>query len=182
MSKQSTTTPTSAVVVPFVRAGGRGQAAVVQCEPKPKGNSKQVLPVGKRCRVCKQAARHVLVPRKQDKQAEKLLADLLRTVAPDEPFAVDVKLWLTIRLPIRPSWSKKKREAAEAGRHRPTSAKGATGPIPDLGNLEKCVEDALESAGWLTNDSLIAKRESEKLYGTEPGIWVAVQELPTWKA
>ena len=156
-------------------------AARLSCAPKPKGNSKSIMPIGKRCPKCKKAGRHVLVPRKQDVQAEVAFTKLLRSVAPPSPFARDVALALTVVLPIRPSWSKEKQAAALAGTHRPTSNKGATGPIPDLGNLEKLLDDALEKGGWVVNDSQIAVRlRSRKIYGVEPGYVVEVLELPTW--
>jgi len=161
--------------------GCRAWSALVACAPKPKGNSKILVGVGKRCARCKKPERYIVASRKEDKQAEQTLTKLLRLVSPPDPIEVDCVLHVSIRLPIMKSWKQKKKEAALAGLCRPTSAKKATGPIPDLGNLEKLLDDALESARWVVNDSLIAQRRSEKIYHPTPGYVITLRELPTWK-
>ena len=167
------------ISVPAAANGLRSWRARITCVPKPKGNSKTVMPDfgSPKCRKCKKYERRRAVPRKQDVAAEKVAAKLLEFVAPPRPFASPVELALQVRLPIMKSWSKKKKAAARAGLHFPCSNKKATGPIPDLGNLEKLLEDALEKGRWLTNDSLIARRTSEKCYSDEPGYRVFITVL-----
>ncbi len=47
---------------------------------------------------------------------------------------------------------------------------------PDLGNLEKQMDDVLELAGMVENDSRICMREhSSKLWGDKSGVWVEVK-------
>jgi Holliday junction resolvase RusA-like endonuclease len=163
------------------RSQVRSWSATVCTIPRPKGNSKTVLPdfSSPKCPRCQKHARHNAVPRSADKKAERSLAKLLLAVGPPEPFSVDVELLVTIRLPIRKSWTKAKREAARVGSIRPTTSKASSGGShPDLGNLEKLLDDALEKGGWITNDSLIAARRSEKVYGDEPGYSITIQVLP----
>jgi Holliday junction resolvase RusA-like endonuclease len=158
----------------------RSWTATLALEPKGKGNSKTILPdrSSPKCQRCGKHERRLLVPRSQDVKAERSLAKLLRIVGPPVPFECDVELLIVFRLPIRPSWNKAKQQAAREGKLRPTSAKRATGPIPDLGQLEKLGDDALEKGGWVVNDSLICVRRSEKVYHDEPGYVIALQELP----
>ncbi len=156
-----------------------GWSAIVSCEPKAKGNSKVMVPIGKRCPRCKKPTRYLLASSNKDKKTEKAVSDLLRSVAPPAAIATDCVLHVSIRMPIRKSWSKKKKAKALAGTIRPTSAKKATGPIPDLGNLEKLIDDCLEAGGWVVNDSLIAQRRSEKIYHAEPGYKITLRELPS---
>ena len=149
-------------------------------EPGVKGNSKTVLPDkrSRKCGACGKHERHFAVPATRDKKAEAKAAALLRAVAPPIPFSVPVVLHVSIKLPIRPSWTKTKKAEARAGRIKPTKSTSG-GTIPDLGNLEKLIDDALEKGGWLTNDGLIAQRRSEKIYADEPGYEITVRELPT---
>lgn len=161
--------------------GCRGWSALIGCTPKVKGNSKRVLPDKRspQCRKCGKHERHFAVPRNEDKKAERVTAQLLSMVKPPQPIDVDVLLSVSIRLPIRKSWTKAKKAAARAGTLRPTTNKSSSGgTIPDLGNLEKLIDDALEKGGWLTNDSLIAQRRSEKVYSDEPGYVITLRELP----
>ena len=165
---------------PPIAVGLGSWSARLSCAPRPKGNSKKIVSFGKRCSRCNRG-RPSIVSKAKEVKAERAFAQLLSTVAPPSPFVRDVALSLTVVLPIRPSWSKAKQAAALAGTHRPTSNKGATGPIPDLGNLEKLLDDALEKGGWVANDSQIAeRRRSRKVYGTEPGYVIVISELPTW--
>lgn len=162
--------------------GCRGWSALLWCDPKVKGNSKAVLPdfSSRKCTLCGKHARHNAVPRSADKTAEKHTSLLLASVKPPAPISVACVLHVSIRLPIRKSWTKKKKEAARSGLLRPTTPKKSSGgTIPDLGNLEKLIDDALEKGGWVTNDSLIAQRRSEKVYSDEPGYEITLRELPT---
>lgn len=168
---------------PPVEVGLGVWAARLWGEPKPKGNSKTIMPVGERCSKCKQAPQRVLRPRREDEQAERTFSLLLRSAAPPVPFERDVLVSTTFVLPIRASWSKAKKAAALAGTCRPSSRKGSAGSIPDLGNLEKLIDDVLEKGGWIVNDSQIVERgRSRKIYGTEPGYLIVLSELPTWSS
>lgn len=175
----ATATTTARVLACTPVDGARGWSAIIPfAEPRPKGNSKRIVSFGKRCPKCNRG-RPSIQSTKADVANEKILVLVLASVAPPVPFEIPCVLHASIVLPIRPSWNAAKRRAAEEHRHQPCSAKGATGPIPDLGNLIKLLEDALEKGGWVANDSLITKHRTEKVYGLEPGYTITLRELPT---
>lgn len=49
---------------------------------------------------------------------------------------------------------------------------------PDLDNLLKGVLDALEPAGWVTDDARICRFTCTKFYGSEPYLQLRVEVLP----
>ena len=87
--------------------------------------------------------------------------------APKEPMEGPLRLTVTFEFPWRASESKKRRES---------------GPMwkdtrPDVDNLTKQLADALESAGFFTNDAQIAYLEVCKLFGFAGRTLVEIEEL-----
>ena len=90
--------------------------------------------------------------------------------APETPVTGAVVLSLRIYRSIPKSMSKKKREAALAGRLRPTTK-------PDVSNVLKGVEDALKGL-WYTDDSqIVGYGTLGKWYAERPRIEIAMQEI-----
>jgi Holliday junction resolvase RusA-like endonuclease len=79
-----------------------------------------------------------------------------------EPFAGPLCLDLTFQMPIPLSWSNKKRVDP------PECVKR-----PDLSNLVKFIEDALNETLW-KDDSQICELRARKLYHTDPGVRIRV--------
>lgn len=82
------------------------------------------------------------------------------------PLALDI----TVKLPIAPSWPKKRQAAARAGVERPTKK-------PDFDNYAKTV-DALNLVVWV-DDGQIVDARVQKFYSDKPGMWVRVSEAAT---
>jgi Holliday junction resolvase RusA-like endonuclease len=76
-------------------------------------------------------------------------------------------VWLTIGVPIRASWPKKKQAAAHAGTLRP-------GGKPDLDNIVKLVCDALNKIVWL-DDAQIVDLVASKKYAAQPFTLIRVE-------
>jgi hypothetical protein len=49
---------------------------------------------------------------------------------------------------------------------------------PDVGNLDKLLDDALEAAGWLLDDAQIVSGLTGKIYSEEPGYWIRLSAYP----
>lgn len=79
-----------------------------------------------------------------------------------------VELTVTSILPVPPSWSRKKREAALAGEIRPVTK-------PDWDNLGKQT-DALNGIVW-GDDAQVVDGRSVKFYGATPSMHVTVRQL-----
>lgn len=104
---------------------------------------------------------------KQWKAQVRLMAARYRPKEPlDGPLRVDMRF----EMPMPRSWSKAQKERMA----------GAWCPVkPDLSNLAKGIEDALEGE-WYANDSRICAGHSEKVYAESPervGVAVAVSTL-----
>lgn len=135
--------------------------------PVPKGNSPRIIKFGGRLGVA---------PSKRSKWAEGQLVALLRATSkvPRVPLTCPVWRDATFVLPIAPSWPKWKREAARELRYLPPGG----GRQPDVGNLVKLLDDALERARVIHNDGQIVGGSCSKVYGDQPGYLVRVTELP----
>ena len=66
--------------------------------------------------------------------------------------------------------SKRKREAALAGRLRPTTK-------PDVSNVLKGVEDALKGVWYVDDSQIVGYGELGKWYSEQPRIEIAMQEI-----
>jgi Holliday junction resolvase RusA-like endonuclease len=79
-------------------------------------------------------------------------------------------LWLDmiVKLPVAQSWPKAKREAALAGRLRPTKK-------PDFDNYAKTI-DAFNLIVWL-DDAQVIDGRVRKFYSDKPGIWIEVRPV-----
>jgi Holliday junction resolvase RusA-like endonuclease len=138
-------------------------SARVFCKPAQKGNSKQIVRFGGKVR---------LVSSAKDKQAERELTRLLEAHAPDAPLDGPLQLRLTIHHPVPSSWPQWRTEAALQGVVLP-SGNGT----PDVGNVLKLVEDAMEAAGWIEDDARTVAYHLDSLYSAEPGYTVKVSTL-----
>ena len=107
-------------------------------------------------------------PRSRDyKQYIKLVA---REDAPEVPVTGAVQLSLKIYRAIPKSMSKCKREAAIAGRLRPTTK-------PDVSNILKGVEDALKGLWYADDSQMVGYGVLGKWYAERPRIEIAMQVL-----
>ena len=118
------------------------------------------------------------------KAAELALIEALRPLAPQEPWDCAIRMDVTFVFvpPAKPRW---RYEAAIAGAIQVTSA-----TLGDRDNLHKLLADAMEKAGFYTNDARLAKGPVDKAYGVEPGYRVRLErirepktaaEWKTWK-
>lgn len=99
------------------------------------------------------------------KAAHRALVAHLAPHAPGEPFAGRVILHVTFTFPV------------------PLTMRRQWGPIPhckrpDLDNLLKGVLDALEPAGWVTDDARIYSLHAEKYYGEPEGLQIRAEDVP----
>lgn len=83
-----------------------------------------------------------------------------------QPIIGPVWINLLFTLPVPASWNKTKRHDALSGRIAPTSK-------PDLTNLAKACEDALNGIAY-ADDSAIVHLQVSKRYGREPGVTIQV--------
>ena len=90
--------------------------------------------------------------------------------APESPVTGAVLLSLKIYRAIPKSMPKKKREAALAGRLRPTTK-------PDVSNILKGVEDALKGVWYADDSQIVGYGELGKWYAERPRIEVTMQEM-----
>ena len=75
------------------------------------------------------------------------------------PFAESVKVHMEFHMPIPKSFSRKKKESLIGVYHQKK---------PDISNLIKFVEDALNGILWM-DDKLICFLSAKKFYSTSPG-------------
>lgn len=80
-----------------------------------------------------------------------------------------ISINVTARLPIPPSWTKKKQLEAREGRIRPTSK-------PDYDNFGKLVGDSLNTVVYC-DDAQICDGHIRKIYSDDPGLRVEVSKL-----
>jgi len=90
-------------------------------------------------------------------------------MAGQPPCAAPMEMLLEIRMPIPPSWSKKKQVAAAAGQVRATKK-------PDSANVLKAIEDGLNGVCYI-DDSQIVLHTIRKLYHATPAVVVAVRAV-----
>ena len=91
--------------------------------------------------------------------------------APEAPVTGAVVLSLRIYRAVPKSMSKRKREAALAGRLRPTTK-------PDVSNVLKGVEDALKGLWYADDSQIVGYGELGKWYSERPRIEVTMAEYP----
>ena len=85
-----------------------------------------------------------------------------------EPLETPVALYCYVRLPVPKSHSKKRLEACLSGFEAPIKK-------PDLDNLCKCAQDALNGVIY-KDDSQIVSLHATKKYDMNPGIEILVKE------
>ena len=90
--------------------------------------------------------------------------------APEVPVTGAVQLSLRIYRAIPKSMSKRKREAAIAGRLRPTTK-------PDVSNILKGVEDALKGLWYVDDSQIVGYGALGKWYDDKPRIEIVMWEL-----
>lgn len=84
------------------------------------------------------------------------------------PLEGPLSIEIDVKLPIAPSWPKKRQAAALAGELRPTKK-------PDFDNYAKTV-DALNMVVWV-DDGQVVSAKVEKHYSAKPGMWIRVRPL-----
>ena len=90
--------------------------------------------------------------------------------APETPVTGAVVLSLKIYRAVPKSMSKRKREAALAGKLRPTTR-------PDVSNVLKGVEDALKGLWYADDSQIVGYGTLGKWYDKQPRIEIAMQEI-----
>ena len=90
--------------------------------------------------------------------------------APAVPVTGAVVLSLKIYRAVPKSMSKRKREAALAGKLRPTTK-------PDVSNVLKGVEDALKGVWYVDDSQIVGYGALGKWYAERPRIEIVMQEL-----
>lgn len=90
---------------------------------------------------------------------------------PETPMRGPIRLTLSFQYPWRKSEPQKNRhcQGVRAGKPKDTN--------PDLGNLEKQIEDVLERAGFFVNDAQIAERHSQKGWCDQGGVSVVIETM-----
>lgn len=96
-----------------------------------------------------------------------VITEAARAEAPAEPIDGPVKLKILFRFPFKAG---ERKTVLQSGRAWKDTK-------PDLGNLEKQVEDCLEAAGWIVNDSRIVWRESAKVRSATPGLTIVLSRV-----
>lgn len=124
-----------------------------------------IVPIGKaRARV---TSRGTFTPTRTRK-AEHAVATVARAAMRGrEPATGRVLAHVSATMPIPASWSKKRRQEAEASQIRPIGR-------PDVDNVSKLVLDACNGIVY-ADDSQIVDLIVTKFYGTEPGITAQFQ-------
>jgi Holliday junction resolvase RusA-like endonuclease len=92
----------------------------------------------------------------------------LQAMGDRPPLEGPLSVEITVKLPIAPSWPKKRQAAARAGQERPTKK-------PDFDNYAKTV-DALNMVVWL-DDGQVVEATVSKHYSDKPGMWIVVKPL-----
>lgn len=85
------------------------------------------------------------------------------------PFRYAVRVDICAHMPIPPSWPFKKREAARAGRIRPTGK-------PDGDNIAKAIYDALNKVVW-DDDAQIVHAVIVKRYSETPKLVIVAEAI-----
>lgn len=104
--------------------------------------------------------------------ADRKYEDSVRKAATDimagrDPLEGPLSLSLRFRLPIPKSYSKRARASMAAGEIAPTSK-------PDLSNLVKAIEDAMNGVVFV-DDSQVVRSFQTKIYAERPGVDVRVE-------
>lgn len=131
----------------------------VPWEVKPKGNSKQIVR-GK-------DGRSYLIEPAKNRQNAKDLRTLFAEFAPPTPYHGPVVVTYTIMYPFRGYHNKKQKSGGMIPKHT----------RPDLGQLVKQLDDALQAAGFLYDDAQICSYgNTRKVHCSTPGVSVEIRE------
>jgi Holliday junction resolvase RusA-like endonuclease len=94
--------------------------------------------------------------------------------APEAPVTGAVLLSVRIYRAIPKSMPRYKREAALAGKLRPTTR-------PDVSNVLKGVEDALKGLWYVDDSQIVGYGAVGKWYDKQPRIEITMWEIPKWE-
>ncbi len=108
-------------------------------------------------------------PKKQRNAAAALQVLAQQVMEGRNPMDGPLRLDLLAAFAVPPSWSKRKQALAIAGNLYPAKR-------PDLSNLLKLVEDALNEIVY-RDDALLCEIRARKVYGPQPKIVVGVRPL-----
>ena len=107
------------------------------------------------------------------KNADAILSRMILQLQPDQPLTGPVKLTCIVTFPWRKedvSSQAKAIIAAERG-SRPHTG------YPDLDNWEKGFIDLLTKMKFIENDNQISVKNTQKLWGSNPGVFLEIQPL-----
>ena len=125
----------------------------------PKGNSKKIVRFGKFTK---------LIEPKRSRDNANALILLAGQHRPDKPMEGPIMVTYRFQFAWRKSETKKRRAESE----QPHDVR------PDLGNLCKQLDDALESAGFFHDDAQIASYgDTHKVWTNTPGVDVRIETL-----
>lgn len=126
--------------------------------PQPKGRPRFARATGRAYTPAKTAS------------AERLVADWLMTMRFSDDYRRPLRGPIVIEvhsyMPIPASWSKAKKDTANAGKLKHTSR-------PDIDNLAKLVLDAANGVLW-EDDSQIVSMKLTKEYSVKPGTFICI--------
>ena len=160
--------------LPWARPKRQGETGTPKRLPEPGFVAGFVLlrdPIGKgRPRMTKAGHAFTPSPTRAYEHAVKVEAKIAMSYR--DPWQVPVAVRIEVWMPIPASWSKVKKEKAEAGYIRPTS------PRNDLDNVVKAVLDACNDVLWL-DDGQVCELTASRRYavGGETGIRVEARAI-----
>lgn len=105
------------------------------------------------------------------KQDEQTLQALMMPYRPEKPLQGALSLRVTAVMPIPKSKPKKWQSRASQGHVRFVGK-------PDVSNMLKHIEDVMQSIRFFEDDKQIVRALIAKRYGSEPGWYVLLEELP----
>lgn len=111
---------------------------------------------------------HVYTPQKTRNYEAALKYAAQQVMGDRPPLLGPLAVEIIVKLPIAPSWPKKRQADALAGADRPTKK-------PDFDNYAKTV-DALNMVVW-ADDGQIVDATVRKFYSDKPGMWIKVSPI-----
>ena len=97
----------------------------------------------------------------------------MQAMGANPPIEGPVEMTLFIVMPVPKSWPAWKRDMAVAGQIMPTTK-------PDVSNIQKAVEDALNGVVWLDDCQVVSVIKTKLYTGGEfrnPGVYVSVTQM-----
>jgi Holliday junction resolvase RusA-like endonuclease len=125
-------------------------------------------PFGKQRSRSTKSGRHY-TPQETVRYENLVMMQAMQAMQDRPPVDIDVGLMFVAVFPVPDSWSAKKRAAALAGDIRPTKK-------PDLSNIQKALEDGMNSVVFKDDSQITESGGSKKIYGETPCVKVCVYD------